>query len=134
MSLQQSGPWALFILFVAIAVYFSSSESLFISQSAYPEGKTITWFLFFVFLAYTYYCSMKENIFTTVKTIFPLHWARQIGLDLYIGLAIFLFIIYLNEGSLLVVALWAIPIILFANLATLLYLALNYDAIISRFL
>lgn len=88
----------------------------------------------FRLLAYSLYCSAKENIFKTVKRIYPFYWALQIGLGLYLGLVISLFIIYLNEGSFLIMALWSIPVLLFANLATLLYFAMNFDSIFSMFL
>ena len=133
MALQRHAPWGLFLLFVFAAMYFHSGEPLFISQGPYGAGKLIVWSLFVGFLAYSVYCSSQENIFRTIKSIFPFHWARQIGLDLYLGLTISLFIIYLNEGSLLIMALWLLPVLLFANLATLLYFAKNYDSIVSLF-
>lgn len=133
-SLKKNASWIIFGLFVAIAVFFHNGEPLFISESPYALGKVIIWILFFGFVAYSYYCSMKENIFRSIKTMWPLHWSRQIGLDLYLGLLIPMSIIYLNEGSFLVLALWFVPIILFANLATLLYFAMNFDSIVSHFL
>lgn len=134
MSLKRNGLWILFFLFAFIAMYLHDGEPLFLSESSYPAGKSIAWILFISFLGYSIYCSSKENIFKTIKTIYPFHWARQIGIDLYLGLAISMFIIFLNEGSFWVLALWLIPIILFANLATLLYIAMNYDSLISQFI
>lgn len=66
--------------------------------------------------------------------IAELHWGRQIGIDLYLGLSLTLFIVYLNEGSVLVMLLWLIPTFAFGNLATLLYFAIHYDAIVARFI
>ena len=80
------------------------------------------------------YCSSKESFFSTLKKLYPLHWAKQIGLDLYLGLILSLSVIYLNEGSILVLLVWIIPVMIYANLAILLYVALNYDSIISHFL
>tara|TARA_R110002049_G_scaffold304467_1_gene499693 strand:+ start:1294 stop:1698 length:405 start_codon:yes stop_codon:yes gene_type:complete len=134
MSLKRNGLWIVFAIFALIAVYFHEGEPLFISSGIYSAGKPIAWLLLITFLVYSIYCSTKENIFKTIKTIWPFHWARQIGLDLYLGLAFSMFIIFLNEGSFLVMALWVIPIILFANLATLLYIAMNYDSLVSHFL
>ncbi len=134
MFLKTNLPWLIFALFAIAAIYFHQGEPLFFSDSPYPIGKFSAWILFFGFLAYSYYCSTKENIFTTIKRIYPLHWARQIGIDLYLGLVIAMLIIYLNEGSLLVLAFWVVPILLFANLATLLYVALNFDSIVAHFL
>lgn len=123
--------WVVFGLFVAIAMVSHSGEPIFLATGPYAYGKYIAWGLFLGFLGYSYYCSTKENIFKTLKKIFPYYWARQIGLDLYLGLVVFLFIIYLVEGSLLVTLLWLLPILLFANLATLLYFAMNYAAIVA---
>ncbi len=134
MSMKRNGLWVVFAIFAFTAMYFHDGEPLFISHGAYPAGKAIAWIIFIWFLLYSIYCSTKENIFKTIKTIFPLHWARQIGIDLYLGLAMTTFLIYLNEGSLLILALWFIPIVLFANLASLLYVAMNYDSIVSNFL
>jgi len=57
-----------------------------------------------------------------------------VSADLYLGLCLTLFVAYLNEGSVLVVLLWLLPTLFFANLATLLYFAVHYDAIVARFL
>lgn len=134
MTIKRAAPWVLFFAFVALAMVFHQGEPLFVSQGAYPLGKPLLWLILLGFVGYSYYCSTQENIFKTIKRIFPLHWARQIGLDLYLGLILMMFIIYLNEGSLLVLALWLVPIVLFANLATLLYVALNYDSLVARFI
>lgn len=134
MPMKRAAPWVLFLAFVALAMGLHQGEPLFVSQGAYPLGKPLLWLILLGFVGYSYYCSTQENIFKTIKRIFPLHWARQIGLDLYLGLILMMFIIYLNEGSLLVLALWLVPILLFANLATLLYVALNYDSLVARFI
>ena len=134
MILKKYFAWVVFFIFAAIALYSHSREPLFLIEGKLAAGKLINWLLFFAFLAYSLYCSAKENIFKTVKRIYPFYWARQIGLDLYLGLVISLFIIYLNEGSFLIMALWVIPVLLFANLATLLYFAMNFDSIFSMFL
>ncbi|MFQ3324623.1 MAG: hypothetical protein ACI90U_002453 [Pseudomonadales bacterium] len=64
----------------------------------------------------------------------PKLWFRQISIDLYLGLLITSTIIYLNEGSLLFMLLWIVPLVLFVNLALLLYLAMNYDSLIAHFI
>lgn len=133
MSIKRNGLWFVFAIFALTAMYFHDGEPLFGSTGPYPAGKAIAWLLFICFFAYSIYCSTKENIFKTIKTISSLYWARQIGIDLYIGVAMALFLIYLVEGSLLILVLWCIPLILFANLATLLYVAMNYNAIVSHF-
>ena len=133
MSLKGNGLWVIFFIFSITAIYFHEGEPIFLSNGAYSWGKVMTWIMFISFLAYSIYCSKKENIFKTIKTISPLYWTRQIGIDLYIGVLITAFIIFLNEGSLLILAFWLVPLILFANLASLLYIAINFDSIVSHF-
>ena len=88
MSLKRNALWAVFALFVFIAVYFHSGEPLFLSQSSLPLGKPILWLIFIGFTVYTYYCSMRENLFKTIGIMSNLHWGKQIGIDLYLGLFI----------------------------------------------
>lgn len=61
-----------------------------------------------------------------------MHWGRQIGADLYLGLFLALLIIYLHEGA-LAAFLWTVPTLAFANLSILLYFAIHFDAIVGRF-
>jgi len=131
---KYNASWIVFGIFVFLAIYFHQGEPLIFSQGALPLGKPIIWIIFVSFLLFSIYCSVNENIVKTVKKMYPMYWGKQIGIDLYIGLIITLSIIYLNEGSLLVLALWMLPVLVFGNLATLLYLALNYDSLVLRFL
>jgi hypothetical protein len=48
-------------------------------------------------------------------------------------LLLFLAVIYRHQGSVLVLAAWLIPVLLFANLATLLYVAIHFEALVARF-
>ncbi len=125
--------WIAYAAFAAVAVSQAGNEPLFASSGPYAAGKYITWAIYFGFLAFSIYCTTQENFFKTLGKMTSMHWGRQVGLDLYIGLLVPLFIIYLVEGSLLVVALWAVAIFLFANLATCLYIALNYVTIFAYF-
>jgi hypothetical protein len=124
--------WSAFALFVAAALYFDHHIALF-SGGPMPAGKALVWLAFVAFTAYTIHCSRHENLFRSIGLIAQLHWGRQIGSDLYLGLSIFLFLIYLDQGSIGVVLLWLLPVLAFANLATLLYLALHFDSIVVRF-
>jgi len=133
-QLQKSLPWLAFAVFAGCALLFGRSEGLFVSRSALPAGKYLAWVAFIAFLAYSIYCSSRENIFRSVASMAKFHWGRQIGIDLYLGLAIFLLLIYLHQGSVLVVLLWLLPVLAFANLATLLYLAIHYDSLIGKFI
>ncbi len=126
--------WAVFVVFVACALYFNRHENLFGSNEHMAVGKSLVWAAFVGFLAYSIYCSWHENLFKSIAKMAQLHWGRQVGIDLYIGLFLMLFIVYLNENSFLVLLFWFIPTILFGNLATLLYFAIHYDSILSKFL
>jgi hypothetical protein len=94
-------------------------------------AKAVVWLAFLLFTAYSIYCSGRENIFKTIRTMARLHWGRQIGLDLYLGLALSLAVICLHEGP-IALALWLVPVLLFANLATLLYLAVHFESLVAR--
>jgi hypothetical protein len=41
-------------------------------------------------------------------------------------------VVYLHEGPLAALA-WLVPVLLFANLATLLYVAIHFEALVARF-
>lgn len=125
--------WILYGIFVALAVTFKNHEALFVSRGPYPFGKTMLWLILGFFLLYSLHCHIKEDFFKTMSITGKYYWTKQIGIDLYLGVALSASVIYLNEGSLLVVGLWIVPLILFANLATLLYFAMNYDAVIRHF-
>ena len=133
-NLKRNWLWFFYIVFVVIAVSNHQGEPLLFSDGPYGAGKIITWIILMLFLAYSLRVSAKENFFRSLVKMNPILWSRQIGLDLYIGLLVPLFLIYLNEGSMAVLALWFLPIFVFANLATLLYLAMNYDSLIAHFI
>ncbi|WP_411894595.1 hypothetical protein [Winogradskyella sp. A2] len=125
--------WILFIGFSLYAIWQREDEFIFVSQSQYALGKYIVWTIFFCFLAYSIYASTKENFFKTLSLFSKKFWGWQIGIDLYIGLLLPLVLISLH-GGILVFLIWLIPVLIYANLATLLYLALNYDSLVSHFI
>jgi len=125
--------WFIFIAFAIMALATKKDTSIFISHGSYGIGKYITWFLFFSFLGYTIQCSRKENFFKSLKRISEMYWGWQVGIDLYIGLLLPLLIIYLHGGS-VVLLFWIIPVLINANLFTLLYFALNYDSLVDQFI
>lgn len=131
---RKNAPWIAFALFVATALYFGRSPTLLSLSVPLAAGKVVVWSVFLGFLAYSLYCSTRENLFTTIRKMASLYWGRQIGIDLYIGLGLSLGVIYLNEGSVLCLLLWTVPVLIYANLATLLYVAVHYDALIARLL
>jgi hypothetical protein len=126
--------WALFSIFVACAFYFDWHENLFAASGPLAALKVSVWTAFFGFLGYTIYCSSREDLLGSVRKLAELHWGRQIGVDLYLGSMLALLVIYLNEGSVLVALLWLLPMLVFVNLASLLYFAIHFDSIVGRFL
>ncbi len=125
--------WGLYVAFALFALSANMQETTF--QFSGPLGgiKAIVWLALFAFVAYSVYCSIKENFFRSVRSIATLHWGRQIGADLYLGLFIALFIIFLNEGA-LVALLWLVPTLIYANLVVLLYVAINFESIVTKLL
>lgn len=122
--------WIVYAIFVALALVFKTDEALFISEGPYALGKPILWLVLFTFLGYSLYCHSHEDFFKTMKKTGKYHWTKQIGVDLYIGVGLVGYVIFLNQGM-LVLALWLVPLLIYANLATLLYLAMNYDALVA---
>ena len=125
--------WAAFVVFVASALYLNWHTSIMAFDGRLAWIKLLVWVSFAAFLAYSVYCSSRENLFRSLARIAELHWGRQIGTDLYLGLLLALFIIYLNEGA-LAALLWTLPVLAFANLSILLYFAIHFDEIVSKFL
>ena len=132
-TLKRQFLWVLYAIFVVIAVTAHSGEPVFKSSGPYAAGKYVVWLIFFLFLGYSIYCSTKASFIKSLPKINQYIWARQIGLDLYISVFLSLALIYFVEGSILIVLLWFAPIFVFANLAILLYIALNYGEIVSHF-
>ena len=125
--------WVIFIVFAIMGFVTKKDTSIFISHGPYPFGKYIIWLIFLGFLGFTIYCSKKENFFKSIKRLNEMYWGRQVGLDLYIGLLFPLLVIYLHGGS-FVFLLWIVPVLINANLFTLLYFALNYDSLVAQFI
>lgn len=125
--------WALYAAFAAFALYSNVDENTF--QFSGPLGgfKAVVWLTLLVFLGYSVYCSFQENFFRSLRSIATMYWGRQIGTDLYLGLLLALFIIYLNDGA-LIALLWLVPILIYANLVVLLYFAINFESIVTKLL
>ena len=132
-TLKRQFLWVLYAVFVVIAVTTHSGEPVFRATGPYAAGKYVVWAIFFLFLAYSIYCSTQASFIKSLPKINKHIWARQIGLDLYISVFLSLALIYFVEGSMLIVLLWFAPVVIFANLAILLYIALNYSEIVSHF-
>ena len=135
MRMSKSGLvlWGLYGAFALFAIFTNLQENTFRFGGPLGGVKALVWIALLAFLCYSVYCSLQENFFRSLKSIAALHWGRQIGTDLYLGLCIGLLIIFLNEG-LAIALLWLIPILIYANLVTLLYIALNFDSIVTKLL
>lgn len=131
--LKQNFLWIVFMGLIVFAVFTRQDEHIFQSSGPYSYGKYILWLVFICFFAYSIYSGTKENFFKTLSTMTKLYWGWQIGLDLYIGVAFSLTVIGIHGGT-VTLLIWLLPILFYANLATLLYFALNYDSIVSYFL
>jgi hypothetical protein len=125
--------WGVYAAFAIYAVYANWHPAMF--QFSGPLGvlKIAVWAALAGFLAYSVYCTSREDLFRTIGVMMKLYWGRQIGADLYLGLFIGLIFIYLNEGA-VVALIWALPMLAFANLSMLLYLAINFETIVTKFL
>ena len=125
--------WGIYGAFALYAVYTNWHQTML--QFSGPLGalKIVVWATLIGFLAYSVYCTSREDLFRSIGVIAKLHWGRQIGTDLYLGLLIGILIIYLNEGA-VVALIWFLPTLAFANLSILLYVAINFDSIVTKFL
>jgi len=125
--------WALYVLFVAAALFFSADERVLAFDGPLGAVKALVWATWLGFLAFSIHCSRRESLFRTVPKLAEYHWGRQIMLDLYLGLGLALLVVYLNEGG-VAVLLWLVPTLLFANLAVLLYFAIHFEALVAKLL
>lgn len=125
--------WGIYGAFAFYAMYSNWHPAMLQFDGPLGVAKLVLWAVFVGFLAYSIYCSSRENLFRSIGVITTLHWGRQISADLYLGLCIGIFFIYLNEGA-VVALIWLLPMLAFANLAMLLYVAINFETIVSKFL
>lgn len=86
-----------------------------------------------LFSAYSIYCNFRQSFFKFFKGLWSSYFGRQVTFDLYIGLGLFMFFVYLIEGSATVTLLWLLPAIPFVNIVTLFYFVINFDKIVSHF-
>ncbi len=110
--------WLVYAVFATCALYFNWHEDLFAFDVRLGVVKLCVWLALLGFLAYGIYCSSRENLFRTVRKTGGLHWGRQIGADLYLGLPLALVLVHLNEGA-LAVALWALPTLAFTRIVAM---------------
>lgn len=85
------------------------------------------------FIGYTVYCSLKENFVKSLKKTVQLFWGRQFVIDLYIGIFLFSFFLYMFEKSFSVLFVWLLPSIVFGNIIPLVYLITHFEMICGFF-
>jgi hypothetical protein len=98
--------------------------------------ENIRWFalaVLVVFSVYSLYVTWKENFWKSIKAILKLHWGRQVVADLFVGLALFAFFVFMNEPSPLVAGAWVTASFIFGNPVTLLYFVLNFESLAAHF-
>jgi len=125
--------WGAYGVFAIFALSTNLQETTFQFNGLLGGTKAVVWLALLAFLGYSVYCSFQENFFRSVRSIAALHWGRQVGADLYLGLFVSLLVIFLNDGV-FVVLLWLLPTLIYANLAALLYVAINFDSIAMKLL
>ncbi len=129
---KRNALWVFYAAFLLIAVATSDSSLHIGYLGPLAGGKYFVALAFAAFLAYSLYCSARENFFRSVKKINRFDWGRQIGIDLYISVTLSLALIWLNDGAVTILA-WLVPVLIFANLAILPYIFLNYGSLIGHF-
>ena len=85
------------------------------------------------FYGFTAFCLMKESFWGSFGRILKLRWGQQVVADLYMGIFIFSFFVYLHEGELLQTLLWVVPTLLLGNLVPLIYVILNFESLMALF-
>ena len=123
--------WCLYAAFAVFAVATNWNATTLDFSGPLGGIKALVWLVLLGFLGYSVYCSFQENFFRSVRSIVALHWGRQVGTDLYLGLFIGLLLITSNEGV-IVALVWLVPTLLYANLAMLLYVAIHFDSLAAK--
>ena len=121
--------WIILFIYLILSFIFLSPEKLNFSLV-----QILFWIGFITFTGFTMYCTKRENFFKSLKKISGFHWGWQIGIDLYIGLFIQAYIIFLTEGSIPLTLLWLLPMLIYGNIITLYYYALKSHLILTHFL
>lgn len=133
MSRSTLSLWGIYAAFALSMIGLHWSPRLLSPAGPYGAGKYLVWAAWLGFLIYSLECSRHENLLTSIRQISRLYWGRQIGIDLYLGLGMFLLLIFLHQGP-LTLLIWLLPTLVFGNLAPLLYFALYYDQLVAKLL
>lgn len=123
--------WLLYAAFAAAAIATQGHADILRFAGGAGLGKALVWLALVGFLAYSVVASLREPILPSLGAMAKTWWGRQVGIDLYLGLGLFLVLIQLHQGDGWVTLAWTLPILLFANLATLLYVALHFESLLG---
>ena len=85
-----------------------------------------------LFSGFSVYASRTESFWKSLKTVLSLKWGLQVTLDLYLGLFLFSFFVYLNEGSVLLMLVWLVPTLILGNIVTLIYFILHFNSLVAH--
>ena len=107
--------WFAYAAFLVVAILFGGREGLVQVGGPSAAGKYLVLLVYAGFLAYSLHATGKENFFKSIGAMNRLWWGRQVGIDLYISVFLSLALVYLVEGSMLVLLLWLIPVLFFAT-------------------
>ena len=121
--------WLGYALFLIIAMIYGGREGLVLTQPSLQVAKIFFLAIYLGFFAFSLYATRHENFFRSIAKVNALLWGRQVGIDLYISVLLSLAVIWLVEGSMLVMLVWLVPVLIFANLAILPYILLNFAEI-----
>ncbi len=124
--------WGVYAIFAVGATFLSWHDQMLSFGGGVGAAKAVVWLALAAFLAYSLQASRKENFMRSMRTLTGLWWGRQVGADLYLGVGLGLGVMYL-DGGLLVLLVWLLPTLFFANLAVLLYVALHFEALVAGF-
>lgn len=124
--------WGLYVVFAGVVLATGWHDGALAPTGPFPAGKYALWAAWAAFLAYSVWVSTREDIIASVRKINELHWGRQICIDLYLGFTFAVVGIGLVSRSWTVGLAYLLPVYLFGNLATLLWLALHFDAVVGR--
>lgn len=90
--------------------------------------------LLILFSGYTVHASRTESFWKSLKSVLALKWGRQVTMDLYLGLLLFHFFVYLNEGSIALALVWLVPTLVLGNIVPLIYFVVNFNSLVGHFM
>lgn len=125
--------WGVFFLFAGAQIFVHRPVVGLQGEGSCGLFRPVVWAAFLLFTAYTVHCSFTEDLVRSVRRIVELRWGRQIGIDLYIGFSLVASLIVMMPGSTGSKVLWIGACLIYGNVASLLYLAIHFTAVVGMF-